>query len=58
MKKPYKANLRGGQFTNKIMAKKRNQLRAREHMQRKIAAERGQQVGKYEGLGKIGLDGG
>lgn len=40
MNKNYKQRSRGAQFTNKIMAKKRNNLKFRENIKRKLQIER------------------
>ena len=59
MQKNYKPVVRGGAFTNKIMAKKRNVLKFRENFKRKMQIERHKnrdQVNAYGGLGKVGLD--
>ena len=53
----YKPALRGAAFTNKIMAKKSNQMRFRDRQKTKIMAERAaNQVGAFGGLGAHGLD--
>jgi len=59
MMKNYKPALRGGAFTNKIMAKKKNALKFRENFKRKLQIERAKHRGEvevYGGLGKDGLD--
>ena len=59
MMKNYKPALRGGAFTNKIMAKKKNALKFRENFKRKMQIERAKHKGEvdvYGGLGKVGLD--
>jgi hypothetical protein len=59
MQKNYKPVMRGGAFTNKIMAKKRNALKFRESFKRRMQIERAKsrdQVNVYGGLGKVGLD--
>lgn len=59
MMKNYKPSIRGGAFTNKIMAKKKNVLKFRENFKRKMQIERAKnkdQVNIYGGLGKVGLD--
>lgn len=53
----YKPALRGAAFSNRINAKKSNQLRARGRMQTKINAERAGRGGNaYGGVGAQGLD--
>ena len=55
----YKPHVRGAAFSNKLMAKKRNNLRYRERIQRKIQIENAKnrdQVNIYGGLGKVGFD--
>jgi hypothetical protein len=59
MMKNYKPIIRGGAFSNKIMAKKKNALKFRENFKRKMQIERAKnsdQVNIYGGLGKVGLD--
>lgn len=59
MMKNYKPSLRGGAFTNKVMAKKKNALKFRENFKRKMQIERAKHRGEvdvYGGLGKVGLD--
>jgi hypothetical protein len=59
MMKNYKPALRGAAFTNKIMAKKRNVMKFRENMKRKMQIERAKHRGEvdvYGGLGKVGMD--
>ncbi len=59
MMKNYKPALRGAAFTNKIMAKKRNVMKFRENMKRKMQIEQAKhrgQVNVYGGLGKVGMD--
>ena len=59
MNKSYKPRARGAVFTNKIMAKKRNNLKFRDNIKRKLQIERAKnrdQVNMYGGLGKVGLD--
>ena len=49
--------MRGAAYTNKIMAKKSNQMKYRGRMQAKIMAERAKNsVSAYGGLGAHGLD--
>lgn len=53
----YKPAMRGAAFTNKIMAKKSNNMKWRGRMTAKIMAERSKnQVGTHGGLGAHGLD--
>ena len=53
----YKPALRGAAFTNKMMAKKSNNMKFRNRQQAKIMAERAQHsVSAYGGLGAHGLD--
>ena len=59
MLKSYKPRMRGAAFSNKIMAKKRNQLKSRERFKRSMQIERAKnrdQVNIYGGLGKVGFD--
>lgn len=59
MNKSYKPRARGAVYTNKIMAKKRNNLRFRDNIKKKLQIERAKnrdQVNMYGGLGKVGLD--
>lgn len=51
--------MRGGAFTNKLMAKKKNQINFNERMKKKMQIENAKhrdQVNAYGGLGKVGLD--
>lgn len=57
--KNYKPRMRGGAFTNKMMAKKKNQFKFNDRMKRKMQIENAKnrdQVNAYGGLGKVGLD--
>ncbi len=58
-KQNYKPQLRGEQFKNKFMGKKRNQLKNRDNFKRRLQIEQAKsrdQVNVYGGLGKVGLD--
>jgi len=53
----YKPASRGAAFTNKIMAKKSNQMKFRGRIEQKLNAERAaHNVGAHGGLGAMGLD--
>lgn len=53
----YKPASRGAAFTNKIMAKKSNQMKFRNRIEQKLNAERAaHNVGAHGGLGAMGLD--
>jgi hypothetical protein len=57
--KNYKPKLRGAQYTNKILAKRSNNLKYQQRWQNKMRIEQMQardQVNAYGGLGKVGLD--
>lgn len=55
----YKPRIRGAAFTNKIMAKKVNSVKAKQRWAQKMKIEEMKnrdQVTMYGGLGKVGLD--
>ena len=55
----YKPRIRGAAFTNKVMAKKTNSLKAKARFAKKMKIEElknRDQVTMYGGLGKVGLD--
>eukprot|EP00347_Sterkiella_histriomuscorum_P010247 403377026 len=57
--KAYKPRMRGGAFQNKMMAKKKNQLKFNDRIKRKMqieAAKNRDQVNAFGGLGKVGLE--
>jgi len=53
----YKPASRGAAYTNKLMAKKSNQMKFRNRIQQKLNADRAaHNVGAHGGLGAMGLD--